>query len=163
MTTTAAPRKAAVEEKRLQTVKTLLIQHYGHVTAAERDQLRALDTMIDMATDRDWDLPHQSYCDIHDTAVASYLSVRWQQRVPASIPDLVRKLRNEIQAYREFCEFRDSTRRQGSARVTRVAWLESKREQLPRHGRFRRTRPVYRRPEPINNGLAENVLSMSPA
>ncbi len=182
MITTAGPRKELSASIGLATVKDLLSDCCRAATTIEVDRLTALETMIDMATDPDWGLPMQPYREIRETAFAAYLSIQCQQDVPASISELADQLHNEIAAYREFCAFRDSQGRKGSATagVTRVDWLESKRQELcnPRHKRLKQirsaSRRVYRsmtlaalqrlvsRPA-IGNTFADKGIPLSPA
>ena len=146
MTTTTA-REA--EDCGLEAVRASLIECSDEISAVDREQLRVLDAMIVMATDRDWELPQARYCDIRDTALACCVSLRYQRRVPTSIADLASALRHELSAYGEFCEFRNNNRLPGlpRLRVTRLDWLESKRREarIPPHRRIRRIRPIYRR------------------
>ncbi|MDJ0699146.1 MAG: hypothetical protein QNJ07_04765 [Woeseiaceae bacterium] len=145
MTTT---RRREPENHGIKAVRASLIECCDEVSAVDRKQLRVLDAMIVMATDRDWELPQAWYRDIRDTALACCVALRDRRRVPASVADVAFALRHELHAYKEFCEFRNNNRRPGSprVRVSRLDWLESKRREAryPSQRRIGRIRPIYR-------------------
>ena len=149
MTTTAGRRNELSASIGHATVKDWLNDCRRGASTIELDRLTALETMIDMATDTEWGLPMQPYREIRETAFATYQSIQCQQGVPFSITILADHLRNEIAAYKEFCDFRDSNGPRGSATsaVTRIDWLASKREELcnPRHKRLKQIRSASRR------------------
>jgi len=123
------------------------------------DRLGRLTTLIAMLEDEEWALPEAERARVH-TALAYFCE-------PCDlIPDHVtalgflddaimielvdEELCNELEAYEDFCRFRteEIARRiaageggkggEDTARVTRIAWLDSKRAEL--HGRMRERR-----------------------
>ncbi len=114
---------------------------------AERmDKLRL---MIGMLADIEWRLPQQ---DARRVLNALAYFTEPEDLIPDHIPGVgflddaimielvVRELRHEIDAYRDFCDYRDKTRsEQGqSARVSRDAWLDDRRKDLQSRMRRRR-------------------------
>lgn len=115
-----------------------------------RDHMGQLDTLISMVTDEGWGLIEEDRERV--LAALSYFSEP-QDLIPDDTPklgflddaimiDIVCKaLEHEIQAYREFLEYRTSeTNRRGedAAQVQKADWLEERRQQL--HARMRRRR-----------------------
>lgn len=118
------------------------------------ERLEKLDLMIRMLTDTEWRLPSQE-----STRVLSALAYFCEpdDLIPDNIPGLgflddaimielvVRELRHEIEAYRDFCEFRSrQTPPPGtkgrSPEITREAWLAERRRELQSRMRRRRKR-----------------------
>ena len=110
------------------------------------DRIRRLRLMISMLTDIEWRLPHDEATRVLN-ALAYFTEP--EDLIPDHIPGVgflddaimielvVRELRHEIEAYEDFCSFRDSDSR-GGGRVSRERWLEKRREEL--HSRMRRRR-----------------------
>jgi len=119
-----------------------------------RERLDKLSVMIRMLTDHEWRLPHKD-----STRVLNALAyfTEPEDLIPDHIPGLgflddaimielvVRELKHEIEAYDDFCNFRDS---RGSGRrikasstdMTREKWLAGRRETLQSRMRRRRKR-----------------------
>ncbi len=116
---------------------------------AERmDKLRL---MISMLSDIEWRLPQQDASRVLN-ALAYFTEP--EDLIPDHIPGVgflddaimielvVRELRHEIEAYRDFCDYRGQIRNeQGqSAKVSRDAWLENRRNELQTRMHRRRKR-----------------------
>jgi len=117
------------------------------------DRLRKLRLMIDMISDLEWRLPHQE-----TTRVLNALAyfAESEDLIPDHIPGLgflddaimielvTRELKHEIEAYQDFCDYRDRARaEQGpAANVSREGWLSERRKALQsRMRRRRKNRP----------------------
>ena len=113
------------------------------------ERLEKLTIMTSMLTDSEWQLPTEETTRVLNAL--AYFSEP-EDLIPDSIPGLgflddaimvelvVRELKHEIEAYEDFCAFRE---REGSKRakdddVTREEWLADRRTQL--HSRMRRRR-----------------------
>jgi uncharacterized membrane protein YkvA (DUF1232 family) len=124
------------------------------VPAFIRDRLDKLKLMISMLTDTEWRLPTQE-----STRVLSALTYFCEPEdlIPDDIPGLgflddaimielvVRELRHEIDAYRDFCEFRARQSpppgsKGRSTEITREEWLAERRRELQSRMRRRRKR-----------------------
>lgn len=115
------------------------------------DRLNKLRLMIDMLSDIDWRLPHQDAARVLN-ALAYFAEP--EDLIPDHIPGLgflddaimielvVRELKHEIDAYQDFCDYRDRTRfEQGDkADVSRGGWLSDRRKSL--QSRMHRRRKV---------------------
>ena len=114
------------------------------------DRLQKLRLMIDMLFDIDWRLPHQEATRVLNAL--AYFSEP-EDLIPDNIPGLgflddaimielvIRELRHEIDAYQDFCDYRDRIRlEQGkkNADVSRSAWLSDRRKSLQSRMRRRR-------------------------
>jgi uncharacterized membrane protein YkvA (DUF1232 family) len=121
-----------------------------------RDRLSRLTTLIAMLEDEEWQLPDEERARVH-TALAYFCDPC--DLIPDHVTALgflddaimvelvVDELRNELEAYDDFCQFRaeELARRsaagesdgapESNGRVTRREWLDAKREEL--HGRMR--------------------------
>ena len=109
------------------------------------ERCRRLRLMIDMLTDLDWRLPHDEAKRVLN-ALAYFTEP--DDLIPDNIPGLgllddaimvelvMRELRHEIEAYADFCEFRDRRRAGGRRGGSRDAALEKRRREL--HSRMRR-------------------------
>ena len=117
------------------------------------DRLRKLRLMIDMISDLEWRLPHQETTRVLN-ALAYFAEP--EDLIPDHIPGLgflddaimielvTRELKHEIEAYQDFCDYRDRARaEQGeSANVSRGGWLDERRKALQsRMRRRRKSRP----------------------
>lgn len=115
-------------------------------------RLRCLSDLIDMLKDHEWRLPADDAKRVLN-ALAYFCDP--EDLIPDHIPGLgflddaimielaVRELRHEIDAYRDFCAFRQKTATRGgvkskSSDVTREDWLSERRKQL--QGRMHRRR-----------------------
>lgn len=115
------------------------------------DRLRKLKLMIAMLSDIEWRLPHQEATRVLN-ALAYFAEP--EDLIPDSIPGLgflddaimielvVRELRHEVEAYDDFCAYRDKLKSaEGSnARPSREGWLDSRRSELQKRMRRRRKR-----------------------
>lgn len=111
------------------------------------ERLQKLRLLIRMLSDLDWRLPHQEATRVLN-ALAYFTEP--DDLIPDHIPGLgflddaimielvVRELKHEIEAYRDFCDFRDS-RRHGAG-TSREDWLSARREELQARMRRRRER-----------------------
>jgi uncharacterized membrane protein YkvA (DUF1232 family) len=113
------------------------------------DRIRRLKLMISMLTDIEWRLPHEEAGRVLN-ALAYFTEP--EDLIPDHIPGVgflddaimvelvVRELKHEIEAYEDFCDYRDSaSRRDGrAAPVSREDWLEKHREKLQSRMRRRR-------------------------
>jgi len=85
------------------------------------DRIRKLRLMIDMLSDIEWRLPHQDASRVLNAL--AYFSEP-EDLIPDHIPGLgflddaimielvVRELKHEIEAYQDFCDYRERTRRE---------------------------------------------------
>jgi len=113
------------------------------------DRLDNLRLMIHMLSDIEWRLPHQEATRVLN-ALAYFAEP--EDLIPDSIPGLgflddaimielvVRELRHEIDAYRDFCEYRDRMQKEAghSTKVSREGWLDNRRKELQVRMRRRR-------------------------
>ena len=121
-------------------------------------RLRCLTDMINMLKDHEWRLPADDAKRVLN-ALAYFCEP--EDLIPDHIPGLgflddaimielaVRELRHEIDAYRDFCEFRERTAlRSGvkskSSDVTRDDWLSERRKQLQSRMHRRRRKSADR-------------------
>lgn len=117
-----------------------------------RERLEKLSTLTAMLTDAEWQLPQEETGRVLN-ALAYFAEP--EDLIPDSIPGLgflddaimvelvVRELRHEIEAYQDFCEFRQREEARRESRgdeddVTREEWLTARRQEL--HSRMRRRR-----------------------
>ena len=117
------------------------------------DRLRKLSLMIQMLSDLEWRLPHQEAKRVLN-ALAYFAEP--EDLIPDDIPGLgflddaimielvVRELKHEVEAYQDFCDYRDRLRKeQGkSAIASRENWLDSRRKELQSRMRRRRKRSI---------------------
>lgn len=131
-----------------------LLQKVDAATVPEfvSERLVKLELMINMLTDAEWRLPAQDSARVLN-ALAYFCEP--DDLIPDEIPGLgflddaimielvVRELSHEIEAYRDFCDFR-ANRSQGgagnAAGVTRDEWLAERRKSLQTRMRRRRQR-----------------------
>lgn len=113
------------------------------------ERLHKLRLMIDMLSDVDWRLPHAEASRVLNAL--AYFSEP-EDLIPDTIPGLgflddaimielvIRELKHEIEAYQDFCDYRDRTRlEQGSkGDVSRSGWLSDRRKSLQSRMRRRR-------------------------
>ena len=116
-----------------------------------QERLAKLRSMIDMLTDTDWRLPHHEAKRVMNAL--TYFAEP-EDLIPDHIPGLgflddaimielvLRELRHEIEAYADFCAYRDRRCKERGSRSSQVRdrKLESRREEL--HARMRRRRKV---------------------
>lgn len=115
------------------------------------DRLQKLKLMISMLSDIEWRLPHQEATRVLN-ALAYFAEP--EDLIPDDIPGLgflddaimielvVRELKHEIEAYQDFCQYRDKLLEESgaSAVASRSGWLESRRGELQSRMRRRRKR-----------------------
>ena len=115
------------------------------------ERLRKLQLMIDMLSDLEWRLPHAEANRVLN-ALAYFTDP--EDLIPDSIPGLgflddaimielvVRELRHEIEAYRDFCDYRDRMRSKLGQQTgaSRKDWLQSRRDELQSRMHRRRKR-----------------------
>ena len=113
------------------------------------DRIHKLRLMINMLSDIEWRLPHQEAGRVLN-ALAYFADP--EDLIPDHIPGLgflddaimielvVRELKHEIEAYQDFCDFRDRTvTEQGKkADISRAGWLQDRRKALQSRMRRRR-------------------------
>ncbi|MFK8053289.1 MAG: YkvA family protein [Woeseiaceae bacterium] len=118
------------------------------------ERLSKLKVMTGMLRDSEWQLPEEETNRV--LSALAYFSEP-EDLIPDHIPGLgflddaimvelvVRELKHEIEAYEDFCAFRDreETKRGDEDEVTREEWLEGRRAEL--HSRMRRRRSGSRR------------------
>jgi uncharacterized membrane protein YkvA (DUF1232 family) len=119
-----------------------------------KERLCRLEIMIDMLTDHEWRLPAQEATRVLNAL--AYFSEA-EDLIPDHIPGIgflddaiiielvARELRHEIDAYRDFCEFRSKmSPRPGvkakTSDITREDWLKNRRTALQSRMRRRRKR-----------------------
>ena len=117
------------------------------------ERLTKLRLMINMVSDLEWRLPHQDARRVLNAL--AYFSEP-EDLIPDSIPGLgflddaimielvVRELKHEIEAYQDFCDYRERLQRQhGPSTVAkRGGWLDERRKALQsRMRRRRKSRP----------------------
>jgi uncharacterized membrane protein YkvA (DUF1232 family) len=114
------------------------------------DRLQRLGLMIRMLSDIEWRLPHQDAARVLN-ALAYFTEP--EDLIPDHIPGLgflddaimielvVRELKHEIEAYQDFCDYRDRLKTQGDgSNANREGWLNARREELQARMRRRRGR-----------------------
>lgn len=124
----------------------------SRVPAFILQRLNRLELMIRMLADHEWRLPEQDAAHVLN-ALAYFCDP--EDLIPDHIPGLgflddaimielvERELKHELEAYEDFCEFREQQPPRRSIKlrdtaVTRDEWLASRREEL--HSRMRRRR-----------------------
>jgi len=114
------------------------------------ERLERLRLMIQMLSDIEWRLPHQDAARVLN-ALAYFAEP--EDLIPDHIPGLgflddaimielvVRELKHEMEAYQDFCDYRErlSLRGDGSA-ASREGWLDTRRKELQARMRRRRGR-----------------------
>ncbi len=114
------------------------------------ERLERLQLMIDMLSDIEWRLPHQDASRVLN-ALAYFTEP--EDLIPDHIPGLgflddaimielvVRELKHEIEAYQDFCDYRERLRAKGDASsASREGWLDARRGELQARMRRRRGR-----------------------
>jgi uncharacterized membrane protein YkvA (DUF1232 family) len=112
------------------------------------ERLNKLRLMINMLSDLEWRLPHQEASRVLN-ALAYFAEP--EDLIPDSIPGLgflddaimielvVRELKHEIDAYQDFCDYRQRLQRGGSnTTASRSGWLDERRKSLQSRMRRRR-------------------------
>jgi uncharacterized membrane protein YkvA (DUF1232 family) len=119
-----------------------------------RERLKSLQLMIRMLKDHEWRLPEKEtsrvlnalayFCDPEDL-IADHIPGLGFLDDAIMIELVVRELRHEIEAYRDFCDFRDHMESRAGVKlkttdITRDDWLSDRRSQLQERMRRRRKR-----------------------
>jgi len=112
------------------------------------ERLANLRLMIRMLSDLEWRLPHQEASRVLN-ALAYFAEP--EDLIPDHIPGLgflddaimielvVRELKHEIEAYRDFCDYRSQLEGDGK-KASRADWLDTRRKSLQARMRRRRRR-----------------------
>lgn len=125
-----------------------------------RERIQSLRLLIGMLTDLEWRLPHREATRVLN-ALAYFMEP--EDLIPDHIPGVgflddaimielvIRELKHEIEAYRDFCNFRDqsSSASGPGKRTSRDKWLQDRREEL--QSRMRRRR------ESLNSGDSDET------
>ena len=114
------------------------------------ERLNRLRMMIDMLSDIEWRLPHPDATRVLN-ALAYFAEP--EDLIPDHIPGLgflddaimielvVRDLKHEIEAYQDFCDYRDKLKESGDGKsASRTGWLDNRRKELQARMRRRRGR-----------------------
>lgn len=114
------------------------------------ERLEKLRLMIKMLSDIEWRLPHQEATRVLN-ALAYFAEP--EDLIPDHIPGLgflddaimielvVRELKHEIEAYQDFCDYRDKLKESGDGKsASRTGWLDNRRKELQARMRRRRGR-----------------------
>ena len=113
------------------------------------ERIGKLRLMINMLTDIQWRLPHDEASRVLN-ALAYFTEP--EDLIPDHIPGVgflddaimielvVRELKHEIDAYQDFCDFRESNRGRHGKTAGRSDWLEKRRTELQARMRRRRER-----------------------
>lgn len=114
------------------------------------ERLERLRLMINMLSDIEWRLPHQDATRVLN-ALAYFAEP--EDLIPDHIPGLgflddaimielvVRELKHEIEAYQDFCDYRDRLKAKGDGgSASRQGWLDTRRKELQARMRRRRGR-----------------------
>ena len=114
------------------------------------ERIDKLRLMIRMISDIEWRLPHQETTRVLN-ALAYFAEP--EDLIPDHIPGLgflddaimielvVRELRHEIEAYQDFCDYRDRLSAKGDgSHASREGWLHARRKELQARMRRRRSR-----------------------
>ena len=117
------------------------------------ERIQKLKMMIRMLTDLEWRLPHEEAKRVLN-ALAYFTEP--EDLIPDHIPGVgflddaimvelvVRELRHEIDAYQDFCDFRESNRGREGETAGRSDWLEKRRTELQARMRRRREKSAAR-------------------
>jgi uncharacterized membrane protein YkvA (DUF1232 family) len=126
----------------------------NHVPLFVRERLESLELLIELLVDHEWRLPEKDAGRVLN-ALAYFCEP--EDLIPDHIPGLgllddaimielvVRELRHEIDAYRDFCSFRTTYKpnrgvKAKTTNLTRDKWLENRRMELQSRMRRRRKR-----------------------
>ena len=113
------------------------------------ERLKKLRLMIGMLSDIEWRLPHKDAMRVLNAL--AYFSEP-EDLIPDTIPGLgflddaimielvVRELKHEVEAYQDFCDYRERLQREqgDQAKVSRSGWLDDRRKALQSRMRRRR-------------------------
>lgn len=113
------------------------------------ERIQKLRLLIRMLTDLEWRLPHQEAIRVLN-ALAYFTEP--EDLIPDHIPGVgflddaimielvIRELEHEIEAYRDFCDFRDQSRsaNEHGKKTSREKWMQDRRDELQSRMRRRR-------------------------
>ena len=134
--------------------KLLLETESTRIPRFVRERLKSLQLMIRMLKDHEWRLPEKEtsrvlnalayFCDPEDL-IADHIPGLGFLDDAIMIELVVRELRHEIEAYRDFCDFRGHMESRAGVKlkttdITRDDWLSDRRSQLQERMRRRRAR-----------------------
>ncbi len=117
------------------------------IPAFVRTRLDQLGTMVAMTEDEEWALPEEDRS--HVLSALAYFADP-QDLIPDEVPGLgflddaimvelvLEALQSEMDAYQEFCQFRDQEAARHGGSVNREDWLAAKRQELHERMRARR-------------------------
>ncbi len=114
-----------------------------------RERIQKLRFLIRMLTDLEWRLPHEDASRVLN-ALAYFTEP--EDLIPDHIPGVgflddaimvelvIRELKHEIEAYRDFCNFRDQSRstNEHGKKANREKWIQGRRDELLLRMRRRR-------------------------
>jgi uncharacterized membrane protein YkvA (DUF1232 family) len=140
------------DEREIKDKAVSLLRQLDDVDVSDfvRERLSKLQAMIRMLEDSEWELSGKDRAHVVD-ALAYFAEP--EDLIPDRIPALgylddaimieliARELRDDLEAYADFCEFRiNEEQRRGTTEdpLTREEWLKARRQQL--HARMRRRR-----------------------
>src|SRR5215471_4982119 len=104
-----------------------------------QSRLADLGVLMDLLDDKEWPLPDEERREI--VAAVGYFAVA-KDMIPDKIPGIgllddalmaelvMRDPKNEVDGYREFCEYRDNEAKLRGKEVSRADWLAAKRRQI---------------------------------
>lgn len=132
-----------------------------------RERLGSLELMIRMLKDHEWRLPEKESSRV--LSALAYFSDP-EDLIPDHIPGLgflddaimielvVRELRHEIEAYRDFCDYRVRMQPRSGVKmkttdITRDQWLAGRRKELQARIRRRRRNPRGKKSDNSSPGL----------
>lgn len=140
--------KSASEEEVIASAQGMLndVRKAG-VPAFVTQRLEHLEMLINMLHDEEWDLEAKERKDV--VAALTYFAEA-EDLIPDNIPVLgyiddaimielvVKELINEIEAFADFCKYREQAEQRTDTRITREEWLAAKRQALFMRMRRRR-------------------------
>ncbi|TKB47034.1 YkvA family protein [Thalassotalea mangrovi] len=139
------------EETILANAKRLIDAIHGNVPGFVKERIDKLQRLIAMIEDQEWQLPEEEKQDV--LCALAYFSDP-QDLVPDDIPALgflddaimielvAMDLHDDIEAFDEFCSYREREKERASDTITKDDWLDAKRREL--HSRMRHRRSSRR-------------------
>ncbi|NMP15183.1 YkvA family protein [Thalassotalea sp. Y01] len=136
----------------LANAKNLITDIHGNVPEFVKERIGKLETLIAMIEDGEWQIPEEERNDV--LSALAYFSEP-EDLVPDDIPALgflddaimielvAEDLKDDIDAFDEFCAYRDREKDRATETITKEDWLDAKRREL--HSRMRNRRSSRRR------------------
>lgn len=132
-----------------------------------RERLESLQLMIHMLKDHEWRLPEKetarvlnalAYFSEPEDLIADHIPGLGFLDDAIMIELVVRELRHEIEAYRDFCDFRDRMESRPGVKlkttdITRDDWLSDRRKELQKRMRRRQKNTRKKGAEPSSSRL----------